>query len=71
MNIDFSDFDDIHIGRESLTHPIEPLATCPGVLPLLAGRSLRRRHADPVGLPGAHSGASNCASQVKNGNKLV
>jgi len=44
---------------DSATHPIEPPATRPGVLLLLAGSSLRRRHVYPDTPPAAHSGAFN------------
>ncbi len=44
---------------ESATHPIELLAARLGVLFLLAGSSLQRRHAYPDTPPVAHSGAFN------------
>ncbi|MBA3057718.1 MAG: hypothetical protein KJ614_17305 [Gammaproteobacteria bacterium] len=59
MNIDFSSFDAVHLLGESATHPIELLATRPGVLLRLAGMSLQRCRAYPATPPAAHSGASN------------
>jgi len=44
---------------KNATPPIEPLATRPGSLLLLAGSSLLRRPAYPDAPPAAHSVASN------------
>ncbi len=59
MKIDICDFDGVHPLGESATHPIELLAARLGVLFLLAGSSLQRRHAYPDMPPVAHSGAFN------------
>jgi hypothetical protein len=59
MKIEFFGFDKVHHLGESATRPIEPLATCPGVLRRLAGSSLRRCRAYPDTLPATHSGVSN------------
>jgi hypothetical protein len=59
MKIDICYFDGVHSLGASATHPIELQATRVGVLFLLAGSSLQRRHAYPDALPVAHSGAFN------------
>ena len=59
MKIDICYFDGVHSLGESATHPIELLAARLGVLFLLAGSSLQRRHAYPDAPPVAHSGAFN------------
>jgi len=59
MSIDFFSFVAIHYSGESVTHPIEPLATRLGSLLRLAGSSLQRCRAYPAKLLAAHSGASN------------
>jgi len=59
MFIDFLSVDQPQLLGDSAMHPIEPLATRPGVLRLLAGRSLLRRPAYPDTQPVAHSGTSN------------
>ncbi len=50
---------EVYLLGESATHPIELLATRLGVLFLLAGSSLQRRHAYPDAPPVAHSGTFN------------
>jgi len=59
MKIDICDFDEVHSLGENAMHPIELLATRLGVLFLLTGSSLQRRHAYPDAPPVAHSGAFN------------
>jgi hypothetical protein len=59
MKIDICYFDGVHPLGESATHPVELQATRLGVLFLLAGSSLQRRHAYPDAPPVAHSGAFN------------
>ena len=59
MSIDFFSFAPLHYWDESATHPIEPLATRPGLLLRLAGISLQRCRGYPVTPPATHSGASN------------
>ena len=59
MKIDICDFNGVHPLGDSATYPIELLATRLGVLFLLAGSSLPRRHAYPDAPPAAHSGAFN------------
>jgi len=59
MDIDIFSFDECHLLGENATHPIELLATRPGVLLLLEGRGIPRRRAYPDAPPAAHSGVSN------------
>jgi hypothetical protein len=59
MNIDFSDFDDLHHFGERATHPSRPPSGALAALLLLAGTSLPRRRALPARPMTTCSGASN------------